>query len=235
MPPGQGFAEPPPGGPTQGPPNADTEAKPPPPPPPEPTPPPAAGKCKADANHCCLADGRLVVPGGCQPSYPSGVRPATNRGSDGNCLPIECHLKCLPADAAIATPFGPRPVSALRVGHIVWTATVDGRRIAASLVEVNSRPVRDQHSVIEVTLADGRVFRASPEHPLAMDRAAGKAADASDPLRAVGSLQIGAPVDGSFVTALRALPYTGATWDILPAGATGTYWSDGVRIGSTLR
>src|SRR6188474_1944215 len=65
----------------------------------------AASSCPADV--CCrMPDGTMVHPGGCQPSYPDNVQPATVRGDDGACEPIECYLKCLPATARIATPSG---------------------------------------------------------------------------------------------------------------------------------
>jgi hypothetical protein len=172
--------------------------------------------------HCCLADGTLVVPGGCQPSYPDDVHPATRRGNDGSCVPIECRLKCLPADAAIATPLGPVAVSKLRIGDLVWTATAIGTRVAAPLVAIESIPLSGDHAIARVTLDDGRTLRASSSHPLVDGTL-------------VGAIVIGALVDGARVTTIETLPYRGATWDLLPAGETGTYWADSVRIGSTLR
>lgn len=200
-----GFAKPP------------TPSPPPPPPRPNPT-----TSCRADARHCCLPDGRLVEPGGCQPSYPDNVEPATRRSPDGRCVRIECHLKCLPANALIATPFGPVPVSTLSVGALVWTATAAGARVAAPLVAIESIPLAGDHSIALVRLDDGRTFRASSSHPL-IDNTL------------VGALVLGALVDGARVTAIETLPYRGATWDLLPAGETGTYWADSVRLGSTLR
>lgn len=136
-------------------------------------------------------------------------------------MPIECHLKCLPADAAIATPLGPVAVSKLRIGDFVWTATTSGVRVAAPLVAIESIPLVGDHSIARVTLEDGRTLRASSSHPL-IDGAL------------VGSIVIGALVDGAQVTAIEASRYRGATWDLLPAGETGTYWADSVRLGSTL-
>ena len=204
------FAAPPPTG------SSTTTPAPPPPPPPKPS-----GPCRADAQHCCLPDGRLVVPGGCQPSYPDNVHPATRRGDDGSCVQIECYLKCLPADAAIATPLGPVAVSRLRVGDLVWTATASGVRVAAPLVAIHSIPVEGDHAIALVTLDDGRTLRASSSHPLVDGTL-------------VGSIVIGARIDGARVTAIDTLRYRGATWDLLPAGETGTYWADSVRLGSTL-
>lgn len=184
--------------------------------------PASAGPCSADATHCCMPDGRLVTPGGCQPSYPDNVQPGTNRGPDGQCVAIECHLRCLPADASIATPIGDVRVDRLAVGDLVWTADARGVRVAAPLVRIASIPYDGDHSIVEVTLANGRVVRASASHPLV---------DGS----LVGNLAIGARLDGTAITNVRIAPYRGATWDLLPAGETGTYWSDGVRLGSTLR
>jgi hypothetical protein len=137
-------------------------------------------------------------------------------------VPIECHLKCLPADAAIATPLGLVAVSKLRRGDLVWTATASGARVAAPLVAIESVPLVGEHSIALVTLDDGRVLRASSSHPLVDGTL-------------VGALVVGAVVDGAHVTAIETMRYRGATWDLLPAGDTGTYWADSVRLGSTLR
>ena len=186
-------------------------------------PPPTPGRpCRADVQHCCRPDGTLVVPGGCQPSYPDRVEPATRRAADGSCVQIECHLKCLPADAAIATPRGPVAVSRLRIGDLVWTATANGARVARPLLAIDSIPLAGDHAIALVKLDDGRTLRASSSHPLVDGTL-------------VGTLVIGALVDGARVTAIEALRYRGATWDLLPAGETGTYWADSVRLGSTLR
>jgi len=42
--------------------------------------------------------------------------------------------------------------------------------------------------------------------------------------------------DGAVVIGVDLIPYAGgATFDVLPAGATGAYWANGVLLGSTLR
>jgi hypothetical protein len=137
-------------------------------------------------------------------------------------MPIECHLRCLPADASIDTPRGAVPVSKLRVGDVVWTATPGGARVASPLLAVESISLDGDHAIGRITLDDGRTVRASASHPLVDGTL-------------VGNLTVGARVDGARVTAIDTTPYRGATWDVLPAGETGTYWADGVRIGSTLR
>jgi hypothetical protein len=72
-------------------------------------------------------------------------------------------------------------------------------------------------------LADGRELFASPGHPLADGRA-------------LGAVTTGDQVDGATVVSATRVPYGyGRTFDLLPAGPTGTYWADGIALGSTLR
>jgi hypothetical protein len=203
-------------------------SSPPPPPPPDAiasTAPPidaAASGCAADQDHCCLPDGRIVVPGGCQPVHRDGEYADVVRNPDGTCEPIECLIRCLPAAARIATPDGDVPVSELAVGDAVWSVDARGARIEARVLAVSSVPVLEPHEVVEVVLADGRTVRASAGHPLAGPGT-------------VGALALGATLDGSTVTSSRILPYTGDhTWDLLPDSETGAYWADGVLLGSTL-
>jgi hypothetical protein len=179
----------------------------------------APKRCTADAQHCCLPDGRVIRFEGCQPIYREAPG-AFVRGSNGFCQAIECHLRCLPADARIATPAGDMLVSRLRPGDHVWTTSAIGERVAAPIRRISSIPVIGSHVILEITLDDGRVVRASAGHP----------ADA----RTFGELRVGGPFDGAIVTSIRTLPYAGATWDLLPDSPTGAYWSDGVLIGSTL-
>src|SRR5436189_145562 len=124
--------------------------------------------------------------------------------------------------SSIATIDGEVAVSRLRVGAMVWTVDAAGRRVAAPVRRIASVPVSGPHVVLEVSLADGRVFRASPEHPI--DRKP----------RVAGDLERGDALDGSTVARIRVVPYGDATWDLLPEGPTGMYWVDGVLVGSTL-
>ncbi len=135
--------------------------------------------------------------------------------------PPSCPI-CLVRGTRIATPAGEVAVEALRVGDLVWTID-GGERVAAPLVAVGRTPVPAGHAVARVTLGDGRVVVASPGHPTADGR----------PL---GRLAPGDALDGGTVVAATREPYGGgATYDILPAGSTGAYWANGVRLGSTLR
>lgn len=170
-----------------------------------------------------MPDGRLVTPGGCQPSYPPNVQPATRRNPDGTCERIPCYLRCLPETARIDTHSGAVPVSALGVGDLVYTRDEAGARVARPVLRVGSVPVTRAHAMIELTLDDGRIARASAGHPVSHGGVT------------FGELRAGDRIDGAEILAARAIPYRGSrTWDLLPAGPTGEYWADGVRVGSTL-
>jgi len=135
--------------------------------------------------------------------------------------PPPCPI-CLAANTLIATPDGAVRVTDIQPGMLVWTASGDGRRVAAAVLEVGSTPVPAGHVMVRLTLADGRELLASPGH---------RTADG----RQLGSLAVGDVVDGSAVTLWQEVPYTGdRTYDLLPAGPTGTYWANGIHLSSTL-
>lgn len=135
--------------------------------------------------------------------------------------PPNCPI-CLADDVRIATPSGDVLVTALHVGDAVWTLDASGRRVAAPVAAVGSMPAPAGHEVVDLMLADGRVVRVSPGHPLVDGRR-------------VGDLAPGDVVDGARVVSVAREPYAGATHDLLPAGATGAYWANGVLLASTLR
>ena len=129
---------------------------------------------------------------------------------------------CLAAATLIATPNGSVRVTDVRPGLIVWTVAADGSRIGVTVVEVGSMEVPAGHVMVHVRLADGRELLASPGH---------RTADG----RRLGSLAAGDRLDGSTITLWELLPYASArTYDLLPAGPTGTYWANGILLSSTL-
>jgi hypothetical protein len=130
---------------------------------------------------------------------------------------------CLARGTRIATPSGDTLVQDLAIGDLVWTLDESGARVARPLVEIGSTPVPSTHRVVHLLLSDGRAVDVSPRHPTADGRR-------------VGDLVAGDRYDGAVVASAELLPYTGgATFDVLPAGATGSYWANGVLLGSTLR
>ena len=129
---------------------------------------------------------------------------------------------CLAAGTLIATPHGDVLGTAIRPGMLVWTAGVDGLRIAAAVLKVGSLAVPAGHQMVHLVLADGRELLASPGH---------RTADG----RELGGLAVGDALDGSTVRQWELTPYAGdRTYDLLPAGQTGTYWANGIRLSSTL-
>ena len=135
--------------------------------------------------------------------------------------PPNCPI-CLSATTLIETPLGPVRVTELKPGMEVWTSTREGARVAAPIVETGNTEVPAGHLMVHLQLADGRELWASPGHPNAN----------GTPL---GNLAVGSTLDGSKVTAWELVPYGGEkTYDLLPAGATGTYWANGILLRSTL-
>ena len=129
---------------------------------------------------------------------------------------------CLAAATLIATPAGNVRVTDIKPGMLVWTAGADGARIAAPVLEVGSIQVPAGHMMVHVVLSDGRELLASSGH---------RTGDG----RQLGSLAVGDHLDGSTITRWELVPYSGdRTYDLLPAGETGTYWAGGILLSSTL-
>jgi hypothetical protein len=129
---------------------------------------------------------------------------------------------CLAASTLIATPSGPVRVTDIRVGMIVWTQASDGSRVAAPVVEIGSMEAPVGHRMVHLVLADGRELLVSPGHRTADGRQA-------------GNLRVGDQLDGSTITTWELVPYAGGrTYDLLPAGATGFYWANGILMASTI-
>src|SRR5712691_4557795 len=124
--------------------------------------------------------------------------------------PPPCPI-CLARGTRIATPSGDAAVEDLRVGDVVWTLDASGAGVAAPLVSVGSTPVPSTHQVVQLVLSDGRAVSVSPGHPTADGRQ-------------VGDLVAGETYDGARIVTAERISYGGgATFDILPAGATGFY------------
>jgi Hint domain-containing protein len=130
---------------------------------------------------------------------------------------------CLALGSRIDTPLGPVAVQDLRVGDPVWTADASGGRVAATVLRIGHVAAALNHRMVHLVLSDGRELWASPGHPTANGRI-------------LGGLKFGDVLDGARIVLVERLPYDGlATYDILPSGDTGTYWVEGVLVGSTLK
>jgi hypothetical protein len=157
-----------------------------------------------------LGDGTNIYKG-------RGNGPACFRGMRKK----RCYSKCLPGDALIDTPRGMIAVRELHEGALVWSFDDAGKRVAQPIALVGSVLAGPKHSLVQATLSDGRVIRASGPHPTA-----------SKPLE---DLVIGSRLDGSVVVEILSVPLRGQwTYDLLPQGSTGLYIADGVILGSTL-
>ena len=129
---------------------------------------------------------------------------------------------CLAAWTLIATPTGEIRVTDIAPGVTVWTETAAGVRVAAPVTEIGSMSVPPGHLMVHLRLGDGRELLVSPGHPTADGRVA-------------GALRPGDRLDGSVITLWELVPYSAdRTYDILPAGATGHYWANGILMASTL-
>ena len=129
---------------------------------------------------------------------------------------------CLAGGTLIDTPAGAMPVEQLRVGDQIWTVDESGARVAAPVVQNGRTFVPASHQMVHVVLADGRELWVSPGHPTADGRR-------------MSDLQAGEVLDGARIDFLEWIAYDQpATYDILPAGDTGTYWANGILLGSTL-
>ena len=142
-------------------------------------------------------------------------------GSPGHFFNPNCPI-CLARGTRIASPHGFVGVEDVRVGMPVWSTDRSGDRISAVVIAVGHTPVPPTHRVVRLALADGRRVLVSPGHP-------------TPDGGTVGGLRIGDPFEGTRIVSVERIPYGGGfTYDLLPSGPTGTYFANGVVLGSTL-
>jgi hypothetical protein len=133
------------------------------------------------------------------------------------CAPL---CVCASPDTAIATPQGEQPIERLKAGDLVYS--MDRGRLAVVPIARTHRSPVENHRVVRLVLSAGRVLEISPRHPTADGRT-------------FGDLKRGDRLDGVGIASASVIAYThDATYDILPASDTGTYFAAGVLIGSTL-
>lgn len=171
--------------------------------------------CPCDPDSCpngeqlCLMGDTCVVADGPQNN---GIC----RGSDGTCF----YCECASPDTPIATASGDRAIRDLRVGDLVYSVHHDAI-VLVPIRDINRVPVT-HHRVLKVEFADGAHFEMSGGHPTAEGQ----------PL---SELRVGQRLGGERVTRITEIAYQHPfTYDILPDSDTGSYFADGVLMGSTL-
>ena len=130
---------------------------------------------------------------------------------------------CCPAGAMIDTPFGRVPIEDLSVGDPVQSMGDHEKIITVAISEIRKVPVSPGHVMRGLHLSDDSMTWLSKCHPLSDGR----------PIEA---LKEGDRYNGQVVIEIMEVRYDGEyTYDILPGSHTGTYWVDGVLVGSTLK
>jgi hypothetical protein len=132
------------------------------------------------------------------------------------------HPICLTKGTMIATPLGQIPVESIKVGMLVWTMDISGKRVTAPVLETRAVYVSQTYRALSLTLEDGRTITASPGHPTAD----GKRLD---------QYRVGDQLDGSTVIRMESVRYEESqTYDLLPDSPTGVYWANGIMLKSTI-
>ena len=130
---------------------------------------------------------------------------------------------CLSSDTPIATPSGSILVKNIQQGDIVWSTDADGDRLAEPVMIAHRTHVPDDHHVMDIKLSDGQELFVSPGHKVHGGKSAGE-------------LRAGDILGNESVVSATLIPYGKPyTYDLLPAGATGEYWGNGVLLESTLK
>lgn len=133
----------------------------------------------------------------------------------GNCMCV-----CSAPWTIIDTPDGPRRIADLRVGDLVYSVN-RGQKTVVPLARVGRRAVFG-HAVVRVTLEGGALIEMSGGHPTADGRS-------------FRDLAPGERLGDALVVAVEYVPYDEPfTYDILPASDSGTYFSNGAWLGSTM-
>jgi hypothetical protein len=184
-----------------------------------------AGTCAAGTTCCggeCCNSDQLC----CASRTFGGPPPVYCQVGGNTCAPACLYAggepcTCAAPDTAIATPDGERPIAEIRIGDLVYSVDHDAIR-AVPVLRVSRQPARNHHALHVVT-SDGRTLEISAGHPTADGRS-------------FGDLQRGGSLDGHTIESIELVPYEHeATYDILPASDTGTYFAAGMQIGSTLQ
>ena len=179
-----------------------------------PIPPPPVVSCNAqpDANGAC--------PDGCV-NYGVPLGCITQEYAD-YCNTHSCPI-CLSQNSKILTPQGEKNVQDLKTGDKVYSADSNGKKVAVSILKTAKTYVGQDHKILHIVLSDNRSLYVSPGHPTA------QGID-------VAMLKTGNALDGGKIVSIELLNYKFEyTYDLLPESQTGTYYANGILMGSTLK
>jgi hypothetical protein len=139
---------------------------------------------------------------------------------EGTCPKGCTSCVCASPDTPIATPFGWRSIAELNDGDLIYS--VDHGRVRAVPILLKGRQASPNHTVIELSLSNGRVLHISPGHPTADGRV-------------FADLRPGDELSGVRILRATAVPYSHRyTHDILPDSDSRAYFAGGALVGSTL-
>jgi hypothetical protein len=129
---------------------------------------------------------------------------------------------CLSEGTRIDTPNGSVAVEEVTNGMEVWAPNEDGTVSIARVIAHGSTVAPATHTMVVLTLADGREVAVSPLHPLFSGTTAGE-------------VRVGDLVDNSLVVRVTRHPYAnGRTYDIRTDAPSGGYIANGIPMLSTL-
>jgi hypothetical protein len=183
------------------------------------------GRC---AGCCDLPPSCIPIPTECNGGPACGCFSKDPCGGCTTCQSVEvdgihcgnCMCVCSAPWTLIDTPDGLRRIADLRVGDLVYSVH-RGKKSIVPLSRVGRKAVF-AHSVVRLTLESGAVIEMSGGHPTADRR----------PFRELGA---GDRLGDARVVAVETVPYDEPfTYDILPASDSGTYFSNGAWLGSTM-
>lgn len=123
---------------------------------------------------------------------------------------------CCSKDTKVLTTYGEKSISNIKVGDFVLTENNKFEKV----IMINKVPVLN-HMVLQLTFSDKTILKVSPNHPTA-------------DMRLVKDLKAGDLLTKEIIE-IKLIPYNYKyTYDILPDSLTGTYYANGILIGSTL-
>lgn len=135
-------------------------------------------------------------------------------------IPNRC--RCLSKGSLIETSTGVVEVEKIKVGDLVKTVD-NGDTVYRKVIVKHIENVSKNHKVALVKLVNGNQIKVSPSHPQL------------NYVSNLENLKKGDLLDGQLIKSIRLIKYKEPhTYDLLLEGNTGSYWVNGVRVGSKL-